>query len=126
MSASMSSPTITVSAGLGPQLGERGLEVRAAGLADDLGLDACRVLEPGDEGARVEQRPARGLPPAVPVQADEARAGVELRERSVQLVVGEHARGLLGLVGPADEDDLGVPLDELDRARRDRASRPPS
>ena len=43
-------------------------------LADDLGLHARRVLEPGDERARVEERPAGRLPPPVLVQADEARA----------------------------------------------------
>ena len=96
------------------ELGERGVEVRARRLADDLRLDPRRVLEPGDERARVEQRPARGLPPAVLVQADEAGAALELREGPIQVVVAEDPACLVALVGAPEQDDLCVLVDELD------------
>ena len=76
--------------------------VGAAGLAEDGRLHAGRVLEAGDEGAGVEKRPARGLPPLVLVQAVEVGTELELGERAREVHVREDAARLLGLVGAAD------------------------
>ena len=89
MSASTSSPTITASAGVASTSASAASKYAGVGLAHDLRLDARGVLEPGDERAGVEERPAARLPPAVPVQADEPRALAELGEGPVQVVVGE-------------------------------------
>ena len=51
------------------------------------------------------------------MQADEARAGLELREGAIQVLVAEDPLRLVGLVRAAEEDDLGVPLHELDLRR---------
>ena len=104
------------------ELGERRVEVRSGRLADDLGLDPRRVLEARNERAAVQARPARGLPPAVAVQTDETRPGVELGKRTVQVLVAEDAPGLLGLVRPAEER----PRRRVRRARSGHRDRPSS
>ena len=63
----------------------------ALGLPSTVASMSGGVLEPGDERARVEARPVGGLPPAVPVQAVELGAGLELEERAVQVQVREDA-----------------------------------
>src|SRR3712207_7525212 len=51
----------------------------------------CGVLEARDDEAGVEERTARCLPPTVAVEADEARAAADLRERAVQVLPGERS-----------------------------------
>ena len=60
---------------------QRGGEVLRARLAQHHRLDPGGVLEPGDEGACVEPRPGRRLPPAVAVQAVELGARPGARGR---------------------------------------------
>ena len=115
MSASTSSPTIHVSSGSASSAVERGLEVRRR--------SACRARSPrrpaayssaGDERARVEQRPARRLPPAVLVQAVELGAGLELGERAREVHVAEDLVRLGRLVAAAEQHGVGALADELD------------
>ena len=87
MSPSRSSPTIQVSSASASSASSAAVEVRGARLAEHGRLDLGRVLEPGDERARVEQRPARRLPPAVLVQAVELGARLELGERAREVHV---------------------------------------
>ena len=51
------------------------------------------------------------------MQADEPRAPLELRERRVEPAPGEGLLRLVRLVRPADEDDVGSLVHELDVAR---------
>ena len=53
----------------GAQFREGRLEIGRGRLADDLGVDPGRVLEPRDERAGIEERPACCLPPPVPVES---------------------------------------------------------
>jgi hypothetical protein len=92
---------------------ECGREARRAGLADQRRLDAGRVLERGHEGASVEHRAARGLPPRVLVEAEEVGAGLDLGERAGEVHVAEDLVGLRSLVAPSDEDGVRALAHEL-------------
>ena len=118
---------------LGVERGERGGEAGGARLADHRRLDAGRVLERGDEGAAVEHRAARGLPPRVLVQAEEVGAGLDLGERAREVHVAEDLVRLGRLVAAADEHRVGALADELDpgeighdRGHHERVDAPPA
>ena len=48
------------------------------------------------------------------MQADEARAGLELGERSVEVLIREDLPRLVALVRAPEQDDVRVAVDELD------------
>ena len=114
MSASMSSPTITASVGAAPSSASAASKYARVGLPTTSASTPAAYSRPATNAPPSRRGPARGLPPAVAVQTDETRPGVELGKRTVQVLVAEDAPGLLGLVRPAEEHDLGVAFDELD------------
>ena len=112
-SASTSSPTIQVISGSASSASSAAEKYDGLGLPSSVACTPGGVLEPGDERAGVEQRPARRLPPAVAVQAVELGACVELRERAGKVHVAEDAVRLGRLVRAAEEHRLGLLADEL-------------
>src|SRR5438309_8111295 len=68
---------------------EGGLEVGGRWFAEDDRLGVRRVLEPGDECARIQQRSVLRLPPAILVKAIQIGARLELVKGTREVHVAE-------------------------------------
>ena len=115
MSASTSSPTIQVSFGSESSTSRAASKYAGLGFPSTVASCLGRVLESRDEGAGVQHRAARRLPPAVLVQAVELGAALELGEGAREVHVAEDlVVQFAALLRAAEQDRVGALADELD------------